>query len=125
MLDPNGQRVELVDLYIDKLFGYRLRYFSEREVTSEIALRFELQDSRLANAKDVYSEHRRDIGSGHVDFALTDFIAEIRALFAVSNNLDAWVRFCLYADGREYFNLNIRRFQYVLGADRETGLAAC
>jgi hypothetical protein len=122
LVDPVGALASTsAELFTDALHGYRLRFFSQRPSRSLISIRLALIDAELSDTKDLYIEIQKSLNDGSVELPLIDFVSDIRALLAISKNLDAFVKFSLYNEGAELAALKFRRFKMNLEPVRPTG----
>lgn len=121
-VDPDGVLSPTsADLFLDSLYGYRIRLFFRRPGKSQISIRLALVDFELTDTKDLYFEFNRILGEGSADIPLMDFLPDMRGLLAVSTNLDAHVKFSLFNEGTELVSLKIRRFMVTMEPDFAIG----
>ena len=121
-VDPDGVLSPTsANLFLDLLYGYRIRLFFRRPGRSQISIRLDLVDSELTDTKDLYFEFNRILAESAAEIPLMDFLPDMRVLLAVSTNLDALVKFSLFNEGTELVNLKIRRFMLTMEPDFSIG----
>lgn len=124
VITPDGTKsFDSADLFLDTLHGYRIRFFASGPTfsTSRISIRMELVDSNIPDHQDLYIKINRVLNTSSAEFSLMDFLGEMHELLAVSTNLDAYVKFCIFHEGSEFQLLRIRRFELNLEQDIANG----
>jgi len=111
-------------LYLNNLYGYRLKLFSENfGPNCKANLNFKMNDIQLSGNenRDLYIDKTVIIHNQLTELSLIDWRDTIESLMGVSTSLDSTVKVTMVINGAEQFNLTFKRYEYELEPDWKNG----
>ena len=118
IIDANGNRQSSSQpLFQDQLHGIRLRLFNEQpDHIRHLQIEFTLLDNELDNSHCICFRDLLNKKGSVIELAIIDYLDWIKALLAVSRQLDSYVQLAVYENGAELMRVTIRR--YLLSLER-------
>jgi len=115
LIDADDVRSSQSILYLDNLYGFRVRLFSERpKYKKELTIELKLIDTLLSDVKDIYFRERVKRDGAVVDLSMINYLEWTQSLLSCSSNLDSYVKFSVYESGAEMFSVAIHQYQTTL-----------
>jgi hypothetical protein len=125
LYSPEGKDVgRNVSLYLNNLYGYRLRIFNESRLMGKTGeLRFILKDQKMdvSAVREVYVSKSIELEGSITELVLIDWFRVIQELLSVSVDLDSYVQTTLNIDGIEIKQISFYRYENSLKGIWEKG----
>lgn len=120
LMSPKGQRLpKSYSLFADNLYGFRLYLLNEKPARKkEIQIEFTLVDKHIDSTKSLYFRHNIKYEGALFEIAIINYLEWIKALVAVSQDLDSYIQLIVYQGGFNLMTVNI--YQYQMSLERNT-----
>jgi len=123
LINPDNQAIKTAQaLFLEQLYGYRIRLFSHStDKFRHLQLDFHLEDAQLNSNGDLYFRDELQYKNSLIELAVIDYYEWIKALFAISKNLDSRVCLEITEQGTILLRCYIRQYQFYLEKNEREG----
>ncbi|ELA8128359.1 STY4851/ECs_5259 family protein [Vibrio parahaemolyticus] len=121
LFDPSGNNLPAShSLYLQNLWGYRVKLFSERDDANQGNLVLELVDPDLdkSSQRAIYYSYPLKLDFGVCELHISDWREDIRTLLSVSKSVDAFVRITFELNHKISLVLTVRQYDSELTPDK-------